>query len=82
MSNIKVGIQTHAVREDFAEDPAKTLKRIADIGYQGIETTWGALKDAKVPLQASTTTARTTQQQSTEARQYLIFLWKTQAMTT
>ncbi|MBE7026834.1 MAG: sugar phosphate isomerase/epimerase [Ruminococcaceae bacterium] len=48
MSNIKVGIQTHCVREDFAEDPAKTLKRIADIGYEGIETTWGALKDAKV----------------------------------
>ncbi len=47
MSNIKIGLQTHSVREDFEADPVKALKRIADIGYQGIETTWAALKDAK-----------------------------------
>ena len=49
MSNIKIGLQVHAVREDFAEDPAKTLKRIAEIGYQGIEAAWGHLMDENIP---------------------------------
>ena len=37
MSKIKLGLQIYAVREDFEEAPAETLKRIAEIGYKGVE---------------------------------------------
>ena len=39
MKKVKLGIQTYAVREAFAEDPAKTLKMLADMGYECIEIT-------------------------------------------
>ena len=35
--NLKLGIQTHSVREDFAADPQKTLKRLKEIGFEGVE---------------------------------------------
>ena len=50
MKKIKLGIQTHSVREDFAADPAATLLKIAEIGYSGIETTYGALQLTKYPV--------------------------------
>jgi len=37
MKQLQVGIQIHAVREDFEENPDLALKRIAEIGYQGVE---------------------------------------------
>lgn len=37
MQDIKLGLQVYAVREAFAEDPVATLKRVADMGYQGVE---------------------------------------------
>ena len=46
MSKIKLGIQIHAVREDFAEAPAETLKRIAAIGYEGVELNYGTLTES------------------------------------
>ena len=39
MKKIKLGLQVYAVREDFAEDPAKTLLKIARMGYSGVEMT-------------------------------------------
>ena len=47
MKKITIGIQTHAVREDFSANPAETLQRIKALGYEGIETTWSALEGAK-----------------------------------
>lgn len=43
MEKIKIGLQVHAVREDFAEKPAETLQKIADIGYQGVELNYDGL---------------------------------------
>lgn len=39
MNNIKLGIQIHSVREDFAKDPITTLKRVREMGYTGVELT-------------------------------------------
>src|SRR5690625_4256822 len=36
-SKEKVGLQLYTVREDMAQDPAGTLKKIADIGYKYVE---------------------------------------------
>ena len=35
--NIKLGIQSYAVREDFAEDPLATMLKLKEMGYEGIE---------------------------------------------
>lgn len=45
MKNIQLGLQLHSVREDFAENPAQTLKRVAEIGYQGVELVYSALTE-------------------------------------
>ena len=39
MNNIRLGLQTHAVREAFSEDPKSTLKRVAEMGYECVEVT-------------------------------------------
>lgn len=44
MKDIKIGLQIHSVREDFAEDPVGTLKRVAEMGYDGVELNFWALK--------------------------------------
>lgn len=49
MKNIRLGLQTHAVREAFAEDPKGTLKRIAAMGYECVEVTSGVM-DGKFSL--------------------------------
>ncbi len=43
MSKYKLGLQMHAVREDFAENPAQTLKKVAAMGYNGVEFHYPAL---------------------------------------
>ena len=43
MEKINLGLQVHSVREAFAEDPAKTIERIAAMGYEGVELNLGAL---------------------------------------
>ena len=37
MGRIPIGLQLHTVREQLAEDGAGTLKKVADIGYEGVE---------------------------------------------
>lgn len=37
MKEMKLGLQLHAVREGFAEDPLGTLRRVAAMGYEGVE---------------------------------------------
>jgi sugar phosphate isomerase/epimerase len=44
MNKVRVGLQIHSLREDFAENPADTLARIADMGYEGVEFTLGSVK--------------------------------------
>ena len=43
MDQIKLGLQSHAVREAFAEDPVKAIERVAAMGYEGMELNMGAL---------------------------------------
>lgn len=43
MKQMQVGLQLHSVREDFAERPAQTLQRVAEIGYQGVELVYNTL---------------------------------------
>lgn len=43
MKQLQIGIQLHSVREDFEENPERTLKRVAEIGYQGVELVYSAL---------------------------------------
>lgn len=43
MDEIKIGLQSHAVREAFAEDPVKTIERVAAMGYKGMELNMSAL---------------------------------------
>lgn len=43
MKELKLGLQMHAVREDFAENPAETLKKVAAMGYNGVEFHYPAL---------------------------------------
>lgn len=45
MSNVKMGLQIHAVREGFAEDPLGTLKRVKAMGYEGVELNYFAMEN-------------------------------------
>lgn len=45
MKKMQIGLQLHSVREDFAQDPAQTLKRVAQMGYQGVELVYSALTE-------------------------------------
>lgn len=51
MRKIKLGLQIHAVREDFADNPAKTLQQVAEIGYSGVELTLSQLNLEKYTVQ-------------------------------
>lgn len=51
MKKIKLGLQIHAVREDFAEDPAKTLQCVAQMGYSGVEMTTDQLNLEKYTVE-------------------------------
>lgn len=44
MDTVRVGLQIHSLREDFAEKPAETLARIAEMGYEGVEFTLGSIR--------------------------------------
>lgn len=35
MKKIKIGLQSHSVREAFAEDFRGTIRRVAEMGYDG-----------------------------------------------
>ena len=35
--NLKFGIQTYSIREDFAADPQKALMKVKEIGFDGVE---------------------------------------------
>lgn len=37
MKKIKIGLQSHSVREAFAEDYRETIRRVAEMGYDGME---------------------------------------------
>lgn len=37
MKKIKIGLQSHSVREAFAEDYRGTIRRVAEMGYDGME---------------------------------------------
>jgi len=43
MKKIKLGLQMHAVREDFSISPSDTLKKVKKMGYQGVEFNYSAL---------------------------------------
>ena len=43
MEKLNLGLQSHAVREAFAEDPVKAIERVAAMGYEGMELNMGAL---------------------------------------
>ena len=45
MSNIKIGLQAHSVREAFAENPVETIKKVKEMGYTGLEIPMGAITD-------------------------------------
>ena len=38
-----LGIQLHSLREDFKEDPARTLYAIREMGYSGVEMPIGSV---------------------------------------
>lgn len=50
MKEIKIGLQVHSVREAFAEDPVRTLKRIKEMGYTGVELPMGSITGANEGL--------------------------------
>lgn len=41
MEKILISLQIHSLREDFANDPASTLKAVAAMGYRGVEFDFG-----------------------------------------
>ena len=43
MEKVEIGLQIHSVREDFAENPERTLQKVAEMGYQGVELVYSAL---------------------------------------
>lgn len=43
MKTFKLGLQVHAVREAFAEDPKAALIRVAAMGYKGVEFNYAAM---------------------------------------
>lgn len=43
MNKIKFGLQMHAVREDFLENPKSTLAKVKEMGYDGVEFNYSAL---------------------------------------
>ena len=45
MKKIRLGLQIHAVREDFAENYQETFRRIAAMGYEGVELNFWTLKE-------------------------------------
>lgn len=54
MTEYKLGIQAHSVREAFAEDPVATMKRIKEMGYTGIEIPMGAVTSMNEDLTGRT----------------------------
>jgi len=50
---VKIGLQLHAVREAFAEDPIATLQRVREMGYTGVEIPRGAITNANEGLTAA-----------------------------
>ena len=53
MEKIRLGLQTHAVREAFDADPVKTIHRIAQMGYEGVELNcWTIREDPQFYLDA------------------------------
>ena len=45
MEKIKLGLQVHAVRESFTENYRETFRRIAEMGYDGMELNYWRLQD-------------------------------------
>ena len=37
MNRIPIGLQLYTVRKEFAEDPAGTIRAVAEMGYEGVE---------------------------------------------
>ena len=52
MPSIKLGIQLHSLREDFAADYKKTLTEIRGMGYEGVEFTIGQINGAGITPEA------------------------------
>jgi len=50
MIDYKLGLQVHAVREDFAADPKRTMNRVREMGYTGIEIPKGSITSANEGL--------------------------------
>ena len=46
----KLGIQLHSLREDFKEDPARTLHAIREMGYTGVEMPMGSVTELREGL--------------------------------
>ena len=46
MFDVKLGIQIYAVRDDFESDPEGTLKKIKEMGFDGVELTTASLTGA------------------------------------
>ncbi len=46
MDPILISLQVHSVREDFANNPEETLRKIARIGYRGVEFDFGAFTES------------------------------------
>ena len=42
MKKFGISLQIHSVREDFAENPFETIKKIGEMGYEGIEFLYGS----------------------------------------
>lgn len=48
MKKINLALQQHSLREDFAEDPVKTMKAVKAMGYEGMELNlWDLPKGAE-----------------------------------
>ena len=50
MKDYKLGLQVHSVREDFAADPVRTMHRVREMGYTGIEIPMGSITAANEGL--------------------------------
>ena len=48
MSEIKIGLQMHAVREDFDQNPFETFKEIKKMGYDGVEFNYSVLNKTAI----------------------------------
>jgi sugar phosphate isomerase/epimerase len=46
----KIGLQLHSLREDFKEDPARTLYAIREMGYTGVEMPIGNVTELREGL--------------------------------